>query len=590
MQLPRWDLTTLAGGSHESIVAALDATRKDVDRFAERWRGRVAGLTPEELLGALRESESLLTRLYRPSAYSSLAFSTATDDPAIQSFRSKVQEEVTDISNRLQFFDIEIKQAPQAQVDAWLASEALAHYRHYLRRLRTFAPHTLSEAEEKLASTKAITGSQAWSRLYTELSSSWTFEIEVPGEEKKQHTLAEARALRTHADRAVRKRATEAVLGRFKDNAQVLTFAVNTIYQDHRLEIGMRGYQRPVDPTLLDDELTPEVVEALMSAVEAAYPLAQRYYRIKSRALGIADFGTEDVLAPWEPEEKKIPWDEARSRVLNAFRTVSPKFAEDAAAFFDQRRIDAEPRPGKREGAFCSGMMPGFDPFVLLNYTGRIDDVATLAHELGHGVHFVLAHRAQTLFTFGPTTPLAETASVFGETVLIEQLLAEEKDPKVRKAILASRIEDAISTIMRQVAYTRYEMNAHARCAEGLVPTDGLNALWAAEMKRLYGDSVRMTGLDAHGWLTIPHLVHYRFYCYSYAFGMLLVLALYQRWKKEGDAFIPRYQELLGAGGNGAPTALLGKIGIDIADPAFWKQGLEHVAGLVDQFEPVAGA
>lgn len=587
--LPHWDLEPLAPSldTQAAINRALDEAAADVDAFAQRYRGGVAELSADGLVEALESIEDLYTRIYRPSAYSSLAFSVATSEPDVQALRSKVGERVTDLSNRLRFLDIEIKTAPQPAVDAWLASAALERYRHFIRTRRKLAPHTLSEAEEALDATKAITGAQAWSRLYTEVSSAWRFEIDVDGS-RTPRSLAEIRALRSHCNRDVRKAATVALLERFADNGQVLTFAVNTIYQDHRLSTKMRRYDSLIGPTALSDELTPEVIEALMQAVEGAYPLAHRYYRIKSRALGLDDFGSHDLLAPWEDEPPKIPWADARESVLEAFDTVTPMFGELARRFFDEHRIDAEPRAGKRDGAFCAGMMPGVPPFVLVNYTGRVDDVATLAHELGHGVHFALAQTEQTLLTYDPTTPMAETASVFGETVLIEKLLAEQSDPKIRRSILASRIEDTMATIMRQVAYTRYELNAHARCAEGITTADELGALWLTEMGRLYGDSVKMSDADKWGWLSIPHLVHYRFYCYSYAFGMLLVLALYKKWQAEGDAFVPRYLKLLSSGGSDDPHALLAPLGIDISDPDFWKGGLDLIARSIDDFEAVA--
>jgi oligoendopeptidase F len=584
--LPHWDLSPLVDGdtTPASVLARLDALGPEVDAFGAALRGRIAGLEPAELRDALVRYEALITALHRPSGYASLAFSVATEDPEIQALRGKVQERATDLGNRLQFFDIELKAVDEATAEAWLASEPLRRYRHYLRRLRAHAPHTLSEPEERLAATKSITGARAWTQLYTELTSAWRFELEVDGE-RGPHSLAEVRALRSHPDRAVRRAATEALLSRFGEHRQTLGFAVNTVYQDHRLDNELRHFERAISPTALEDELSPEAIEALMTAVEDAYPLAHRYYRIKARALGLGQLHSSDLLAPWESNPAKIPWDTAKADVLDAFARVTPRLSELAGAFFDERRIDAAPRAGKRDGAFCAGMMPGVAPYVLVNYTGRIDDVATLAHELGHGVHFVLAQEQQSLLTYDPTTPMAETASVFGETVLIEQLLEREKDPVVRRNILAGRIEDAMATILRQVAYTRYELRAHARCAEGFAPPEALGALWREEMGRLYGDSVGLLDVDEWGWLSIPHLVHYRFYCYSYAFGMLLVLALYQRWRDEGDDFVPRYLELLAAGGSDTPQALLARVGLDLADPEFWRRGLAVIARQVDELE-----
>jgi oligoendopeptidase F len=374
------------------------------------------------------------------------------------------------------------------------------------------------------------------------------------------------------------------VLERHADAAQVLTYITNTIFQDHGIDVALRGYAGVLAPTALDDELDQATIEALMAAVEERYPIVHEYYRLKARALGLADFATCDVLAPYAATERRIPWPEAQKLVLGAFHQVAPGFADAARGFFEEGRIDAAPRPGKRDGAFCAGMLPGLPPYVLANYTGRIDDVSTIAHELGHGVHFLLAGRKQTPLNYWPTTPMAETASVFGEMVLLRDLLGAEREPAARRQLYASRIEDAIATIFRQVAYTRYELAAHARRAEGVAPPEAYSALWSHEMKRLYGDAVAPGELDGWGWITIPHLIHSRFYCYSYAFGQLLVYALYRQWERSGAAFVSRYLGLLEAGGSEEPAALAARAGCDITDRAFWRQGLDLFAEMVAEF------
>src|SRR5215831_5058259 len=581
---PRWDLSRLYRAPDDPALARdHERARAAADDFASRLRGRVAELDPGALAAALRDLESLMDVAYRPSLYASLFHATASDDPTAQALYVHAREQSTDIFNRVQFFDVELKRAPEAAFARWLAAPELAGYAHHLRRVRRAAPHTLSEPEERLAAMKDLTGKSAWAQLYDEITSSWTFPFEADGETRTR-SLAEVRALRSHADRDVRRRAQAAVLERHAENAQVLNYITNTIFQDHRIEIGLRGYANVLAPTSLDDEIPETVIETLMRAVEDRYPVVHEYYRLKARALGLADFATYDLLAPYSASERQVSFPEAQTLVLESFAQVATPFADAARAFFDERRIDAEPRPGKRDGAFCAGMLPGVAPYVLANYTGRLDDVSTVADALGHGVHFVLAGRKQTPLNYWPTTPMAETASVFGEMVLVRNLLSAEKNPTTRRQLLASRIEDSIATIFRQVAYTRYELRAHERRAAGVVPAREYSALWSEEMRRLYGDAVSLGSVDGWGWITIPHILHSRFYCYSYAFGQLLVYALYRQWEREGAAFVPRYLALLEAGGSEEPDQLAARAGCDIADAGFWRQGLDIFARMVEEF------
>ncbi|HEX4621785.1 MAG TPA: M3 family metallopeptidase, partial [Myxococcaceae bacterium] len=386
------------------------------------------------------------------------------------------------------------------------------------------------------------------------------------------------------AHREVRRRATDGLMSAFEAHSHVLNFCFNTLFQDHRLEVETRGFSNVTAPTYLEDELAEPVVEALMQATERHFPLVQRYMRLKAKALALSDFSSHDVLAPLEAVERKVPFEEGRRLVLDAFGAFEPRFASIAQEFFEKRWIDVLPRPGKRDGAFCSGMLPSLHPYVFLNYNERLEDVSTIAHELGHGIHFYLS-RKQTPLNFWASTPLAETASVFGELVLMRRLLDREKDPAVRRSLLALRIEDIISTVFNQVAYTRWEQKAHARRAEGVVPAEDFAKLWVDERRRLYGDAVQTFPRDRWGWISIGHFVHYRFYCYSYAFGQLLVLALYRKYEQEGERFIPRYVELLSSGCMQAPADLLSRLGIDVAAPGFWEQGFQTVSALIDEME-----
>lgn len=582
--LPRWNLSALyAAPDAPELDRDLAAAQAAAEAFAARYHGRVADLAPEDLRDALVDYEAVLTAVYGPSMYTSLAYATATQDDAIRNLHTRVGEATTGTLNRVRFFDMELGRAPDATLRAWLAAPVLAAYGHHLKRAREATPHRLADEIESALAMKDLTGRRAWSQLYTEMTAAWTFPFEVGGETRDRN-LAELRALRASADRDVRARASRAVLERLERDAQVLGYVVNVLYQDHRLENDLRKYGTPWAPTLLDDELPAATLDALMTAVEEHYPVAQEYFRLKARALGLPTLATHDLLAPYPDAERVVPWESARGEVLRAFAALDPQVAALAEAFFEEGRIDAEPRAGKRDGAFCAGMIPGVAPYVLVNYTGQLRDVMTVAHELGHGVHFALAGGRQSLLNYWPTTPMAETASVFGEMVLSKNLLARETDRAVRRQLLATKIEEALGTIHRQVAFTRYEMNAHERRAAGVVPVGDLCALWSREHDRLYGDAVERMALDRWGWAGIPHLIHYRFYCYSYAFGQLLVFALYRQWERDGKDFVPRYLELLAGGGADSPQALLARTGIDVTDPEFWRRGLEVVTAMVEGF------
>ncbi|MHB8877225.1 MAG: M3 family oligoendopeptidase [Myxococcaceae bacterium] len=580
----RWNLGDLYESPDDPRLSRdLERGAKLAEDFAKAHRGRIASMSPAELARAFRSFEELMELAYRPQLFASLLFSGDTVSEKAQALLDRTRQATTESFNEVKFFDIELKKLDGAAFERLSAAPELEGYRHYLEAQRRFAPYTLSEPEEQLAEVKNLTGRAAFSQLYTEVSSRLRIPLEVEGKVKEVN-VSEARALRSSPDRGLRRRATDGLMRVFEEHSHVLNFCFNTLFQDHALEVKKRGYRDVTEPTFLDDELPPEVVEALMSTTEKHYGLAQRYMRLKARALGLDDFSSHDVLAPLSKTEKKVPFEAGRAMVLDSFASFEPRFAQIASEFFDKRWIDALPRPGKRDGAFCSGMLPSLHPYVLLNYNERLEDVSTLAHELGHGIHFYLSRRNSPL-NFWATTPMAETASVFAELVLMRKLLDQESVPEVRRSLLALRIEDILATVFNQVSYTRWEQKAHARRAQGVTPAEELSALWMEERKRLYGDAVRFLPQDRWGWISIGHFVHYRFYCYSYAFGQLLVLALFRKYQEEGKAFVPRYVELLSSGSSATPQRLLSAIGVDVADPAFWERGFTTLAGLLDDFE-----
>jgi oligoendopeptidase F len=575
-----WDLSPLyASPDDPRIDEDLAAADRAAAALDARWRGRVAALDPATLATAVAEYEAIDERGRRPSFYASLLFAADTTDERARRLLERTRERWVAVANAVTFFELEVKALPAADWARLAVHPALGDVRHWAETLRRRAPHTLSEPEERIVNQKNLTGREALVRLFDEVSSSFRFRVEVGGTERDL-TGEETLALLQHPDAAVRERAYRTFLETFAGQEVVLTGVFNAILQDHRLDCELRRYPDPVAPTHLDNEVRAETVETMMAATERRYPLAQEYFRLKARLLGLPRLKNTDLYAPLGAAPATIPFADAQALVLDSFAAFSPAFADRARAFFERRWIDAEVRPGKRLGAFCASPGPYGNPWILLSYTGTPRDVATLAHELGHGIHDCLAARQRAL-NYEPPLTLAETASTFCEMVLMRGLLAREPRPAVRREILCAKIEDTIATVFRQNVLTRFEMAAHARRRDELLGADALCDLWWAENAKLYGDAVEMIPAYRWGWSYIPHFVHSRFYCYAYVFGELLVLALWQRWVEEGAAFLPRYEALLAAGGSDAPAALLRPLGVDLDDPAFWDRGFRALEGLV---------
>jgi oligoendopeptidase F len=583
--LHRWDLSGLYTGPEDpAIERELDGLRAIARPARLRYQGQLSTLTPEDLRALIVQMEAIATGLIKLRTYASLAFWVDTRDTAFKALYDRIRVETADIEIEARFFDVELKHLPEDARKRFLASEALASYRYYLERIDKAAPHSLGEAQERVMGIKNLTGVEAWVQLYTEITASMQIPLRL-GNETRTVSLSEAKSLRADADREVREEATRGVLAAFEARGHVLSYLYNTVYEDHRQTCQLRGYDDPMAPTLLGEDLEPEVIEALLGAVEDHYGLARRYYRSKARVLGLKDFSSHDIFAPQGTVERPIPYEEARRIVLDSFKSFSPVFHEMAQGFFDHGYIDVPPAPGKQGGAFCARMAPGLHPYILLNYTEQLTDVSALAHELGHGIHFMLGGLHRTHFNYYPIPPFAETASTFAELLTVNRLLELETDPDVRRQLLASRVESAIFTIMLQVVNTRWEQRAHAARSEGVVAPETFCALWEEENRKLFGDAVKRGPDDRWGWATISHMLQFRFYCYSYPFGLLLVYALYQQYKEEGEAFLPRFMRLLEAGGSAPPGALLAELGVDIKDRAFWRKGLTLLAGMLDEYE-----
>jgi oligoendopeptidase F len=556
-----WDLSDLYSGPEDPGIP------KDL----EAALALAEGLDPEDLfspekaLDLFRRYEEALEKAYKPLNFASLYFATRTQDPTAKALLDRVRNRFTEVRNRLVPLEVALRRLPEEAFKALLDHPGLADLRHFLLRQRAYAPFTLSEREEELLNLKALVGRSAWSQFYTEYTG--RFRFQVGG---KELTEMEVHALRRDPDPGVRREAHGALYGKLLAEAPTLSAVFNAVYLDYLQELRLRGYRHPLEPVALRDEVEVRDIEALLAATEAHYPLVEAYYRFKAKRLGQEKTPSPDLLAPLG-EKPKVPFEEAKALVLEAFRCFSPEMEAIAREFFDRRWIDVYPRPGKRGGAFCSGGLPSTHPYVLLNHTDDLDSAHTLAHELGHGVHFYLARR-QRLLNFGASTPLAETASVFAE-ILLDDLLMERLSGEERTLLLAERVEDAINTLFRQVMYTFFERKSLEARKEGALSPEAFHELWQREQERLYGDAVAWTELDQAAWAGIPHFVHYRFYTYSYALGYLVVLALYGRYLEEGKAFVPKYLEVLSAGESQGPKEILRQAGVELASEDFFRYG-----------------
>jgi len=585
-----WSLADLYAGPDDArIDTDLDASERAAAAFAARYRGRVATLAARELATALDELEALCEPMSRAGAYAGLLFAADTAAPRHGALLQRVQERSSAIRNQLVFFELEWVALDDAPAARLLADPALARRRHHLEAMRRYRPHVLSEPEEKLLEETANTGRRAFSRLFDELLGAMRFElahggrVEDLGEEELLSKLHEP-------DRSLRKAAADALTKGLRASSRTLGFLFNTLVQDKATSDRLRRYDDPMQERHLANEIDAASVDALLAACERRYDLVQRFYRLKARLLGIPQLEDHDRYAPLPGESGVRSFDQARQIVLDAYRDFAPELAALAGEFFERRWIDAELRPGKRGGAFCASTTPALHSYVLLNYTGNLRDVMTLAHELGHGVHQQLA-RPRGLFEQDTPLTTAETASVFGEMLVFRRLMREERDPHVRLALLCGKLEDAFATVFRQVAMTRFEQTLHAaRRSEGELPVERVNQLWLEANRPMFGEAVRLSDDYGFWWLYIPHFVHTPFYCYAYAFGELLVLALLRRYDEEGRDFVPRYLALLAAGGSDAPPVLLARLGLDITDPTFWDGGLALLEQMVDEAERTAAS
>src|SRR5215217_7265568 len=549
-----WDLGPLLDGDPGDPVAAVDAmlaeAQQRADRFAERYAGRVAELDGPGLAEAMQELADLQELVARAGSFSGLHFSTDTADPARGALYQRVQERATPIETKLLFFELEWAAVDDDRADELLATEGLEFCRHHLRTARRYRPHLLSEPEEKILAEKSLTARNAWGRLFEEQVAG----LEVVLEDGAEPVSLEVALSQLHSpDRSVRAHTAERVTAALAPGLRTRGFVFNTLLADKMVDDRLRRYPHWLASRNLANEASDESVQALVTAVRARYDIPQRWYRLKARLLGVERLADYDRAATVATTDERFAWSDARALVLDAYGSFSPELGALAQRFFDERWIDAPVRPGKRGGAFCSYTVPSAHPYVLLNYTARRRDVLTLAHELGHGVHAALA-APQGVFHQSTPLTLAETASVFGETLVFGRLLEAAETPESRLALLAEAIEGAIATVFRQTAMHRFEHLVHtARREQGELSVERFSELWSETQEELFGDAVELTDGYRSWWSCIPHFVNSPGYVYAYAYGQLLALSVYRRYEEEGAAFVPDYLRLLSAGGSMAP-------------------------------------
>ncbi|MBA3421597.1 MAG: M3 family oligoendopeptidase [Thermoleophilaceae bacterium] len=591
-----WDLEPLVDGEGEpGVERLLDLATARARAFAERHEGRVAELDGDGLEAAMGDLAEIQELAGRAGSYAMLWFSTDTRDPPRGALVQRVQERGTEIETALLFFELEWAGLPDERAEELLATDGLDFCRHYLRTQRRYRPHLLSQPEERVLAEKRVTGESAWARLFSELVSA--IEVDAPpergsngagGSATERVPLDAALSRLTAPDREIRRGAAEAVTTALAPGLRTRGYLFNTLLHDKAVDDRLRGYGHWLASRNLANEASDESVQALVEAVRARFDLPKRWYRLKAELLGIDRIADYDRMAPVVGEDETMPWPEARELVLDAYGSFSPELGRLARGFFDDRRIDAPLRPGKRGGAFCAYTVPSSPSYVMLNWTSKRRDALTLAHELGHGVHADLGARQGVFHHHTPLT-LAETASVFGEEMLFARLLEQTSDPASRLALLAGSIEDSIATVFRQTAMNQFEDKVHsARREDGELPPDRFGELWIESQAEMLGDSVELTEGYATWWSYIPHFIHTPGYVYAYAYGQLLALSVYERYLEEGESFVPRYLEMLSAGGSRSPEELGRIVGVDLADPGFWDAGLALVERQLEQAEAAA--
>jgi len=582
----RWQLEELYSSPADPAIERTLAEALDFAReFEQSYKGRIAELAPAEFAAMMGDLADHFIRSARPALYAHLLHTLDTRDHGAGRLVQRNREASAERGRHLVFFGLEVAQLTDEQCARLYADPAAARYRHAVEQERLYRNHQLSEVEERLLTEISPTGSSAWTRLFEELCSA--VRVEIDG---AQVPLAAALSRLREADRTVRETASHAVTAALKADVRTRTYIFNVLLQEKAIGDRLRKYPTWISSRNLANETSDAAVQALVEAVTGRYDLVARYYRAKRRLLGLDRLYEWDRYAPIDQATRRIGWSDAREMVLSSYHRFSPRAGRIVHEFFDKRWIDAPVVEGKEGGAYCAFATPDLHPFVMMNFTGQLNDALTLAHELGHGLHDVLAADRNHIFDYHPPLTLAETASVFGETLTFDAVMAEERDPTVRLSMLCHQVEDAFATIFRQVAMNRFEDAVHTtRRAEGELSVEQVGQLWQERVQAMFGDSLTLTDEHTAWWSYVEHFVHAPGYVYAYAYGNLLALSIYQRYRElRTSEFVDAYLDFLASGGSMAPDEAVRKVGMDITDPGFWDAGLDILGGMVAEVERLA--
>jgi oligoendopeptidase F len=580
----RWDLSDLfASPADPKLEAGLALALERAKAFEATYKGKVTSLEPAAFAAMMRELERNEEEAAKPEIYAYLLHSQNTQDPAAGRLLARVREAAAERGSHGVFFSLELAQTTDEQAAKLYGNPDSARYRHTVEEARKFRPHQLSEPEERVLTEFSPVGNSAWTRLFEELCAS--LRIDLDGRELM---LEEALTLLREPSREVRKNASHAITGALNEDIRTRGYIFNVILGEKSIDDRLRHFPSWISSRNLANETSDEAVQALVEAVTGRYDVCVRYYRVKKKLLGVGELHEWDRYAPILDTTRDLSWDDAKELVLGSYMHFSKRAGQLVEEFFQHGWIDAPVVPNKAGGAYCMPVTPRHHPYVMLNFTGKLRDALTLAHELGHGLHDRLASK-QHIFDFHPPLTLAETASVFGEELTFDRIMAGEKDPKIRLAMLCSQVEDAFSTVFRQVAFNRYEDAVHtARRSEGELSVEQLGEIYQSKLQPMFGDALTLTDEHKVWWSYVSHFMHTPGYVYAYAFGNLLALSVYHRYLQEGPEFVDAYLEFLAAGGSKRPDELVRSLGMDITDPGFWDAGLKILDGMVSEVERLA--
>ncbi len=581
-QQTRWSLEDLFPEPKSTeLEAAFVELEKQVEVLEKRRPELTDDISLETFLSIVKELDKNTVLGQKIYTFAGLYFSEDTQNQVAQNLMARVEQFVAEMSNRILFFNLWWKALPEAKARELV--EGSGDYAYWLEAMRLFIPHTLSEPEEKIINIKNVTGKSALQMVYSSLTNRYVFKLEVDGE-MKELTRGELMMYVRTADPDLRARAYQELYKVYGDDGSILGQIYQTLVRDWRNEqVNLRKHASPIAARNLINDIPDAVVDTLLDVCQKNAKVFQRFFQLKAKLIGLDKLRRYDIYAPVVKSDKTYPFAEGTGMVLDAYQAFDPKFAEMAERVFAQNHLDSEVRKGKQGGAFCWPSGPDLTPWVMLNYQGKADDVSTMAHELGHAVHGMLA-ADHSIFTFHSNLPLAETASTFGEMVLVDHMLKHETDESVRRDILFGQVDGAYATIMRQAFFALFERQAHEMIQKG-ASVDDLAEAYMQNLKDQFGEAVDVSDEFRWEWVSIPHIYDVPFYVYAYTFGQLLVLSLYQQYKQEGQSFIPRYTKILSTGGSKAPVQVLSEAGIDVFDAKFWQGGFDVVSGLVDELE-----